>query len=85
VVQRKAIPLPELPVGRAAIVATVDEALPELMEIGFVPGAHVRPRHSGVGGDPRVYEVDGALVALRRTAARRVQVLAAPEGMEGKD
>jgi ferrous iron transport protein A len=85
VVERKAIPLPELPVGRAAIVATVDEALPELMEVGFVPGAQVKPRHSGVGGDPRVYEVDGTLVALRRTVARHVHVLAAQRGMEGED
>ena len=83
--ERKVITLPELPVGRAAIVATVDEGLPELTEIGFVPGAQVKPRHSGVGGDPRVYEVDGALVALRRTAARRVHVLVAPEGMEAAD
>ena len=66
--------LPDLPEGRSAVIATVDEALTELMEIGFVPGAHVRPMHSGVGGDPRVYELDGTLVALRRAAARHIYV-----------
>ena len=66
--------LPDLPEGCAAVIATVDEGLTELTEIGFVPGAHVRPTHSGVGQDPRVYELDGTLVALRRAAARHVGV-----------
>jgi len=66
--------LPDLPEGCAAVIATVDEGLTELTEIGFVPGAHVRPTHSGMGRDPRVYELDGTLVALRRAAARHVRV-----------
>lgn len=81
----KGMALPDLPLGRVARVASVDEALPELVEVGFVPGARVKPRHTGLGGDPRVYEVDGALVALRRGAARRVHVVAAPEGMEAEE
>jgi Fe2+ transport system protein FeoA len=56
------------------VVATVDDELAELIEIGFVPGAHVRPTHAGMGGDPRVYELDGTLVALRYDAARHVRV-----------
>jgi Fe2+ transport system protein FeoA len=66
--------LPDLPQGCAAVVATVDDELAELIEIGFVPGAHVRPTHAGMGGDPRVYELDGTLVALRYDAARHVRV-----------
>ncbi|MFI5111956.1 MAG: ferrous iron transport protein A [Terriglobales bacterium] len=66
--------LADLPNGYAAVVATVDDELAELIEIGFVPGAHVRPTHAGVGGDPRVYELDGTLVALRYAAARHVRV-----------
>jgi Fe2+ transport system protein FeoA len=66
--------LADLPKGYAAVVATVDDELAELTEIGFVPGAHVKPTHSGMGGDPTVYEVDGALVALRRAAACHVYV-----------
>ncbi len=66
--------LPDLPEGCTAVIATVDEGLTELIEIGFVPGAQVRPTYSGVGQDPRVYELDGTLVALRRAAARHVGV-----------
>jgi Fe2+ transport system protein FeoA len=85
VAEGKPISLPDLPLGRMSRVATVDESLPELMEIGFVPGARVKPRYNGVAGGPRVYEVDGALVAVRRTAARGVQVLADQEGKEAED
>jgi len=77
--------LPDLPEGCAAVVATVDEGLAELMEIGFVPGAHVRPTHGGMGGDPRVYELDGTLVALRRAAARHVRVTLLHQGQKGAD
>ena len=66
--------LADLPEGCAAVIATVDEALTELMEMGFVPGAHVRPTHAGMGGDPRVYELDGTLVALRYAAAKHIRV-----------
>jgi len=85
VAARKGMALPDLPLGRVARVAAVEEALPELLEVGFVPGAQVEPRHTGLGGDPRVYEVDGALVALRRVAARRVRVVVAPEGIEAEE
>jgi Fe2+ transport system protein FeoA len=77
--------LADLPEGCAAVVATVDEELAELMEIGFVPGAHVRPTHSGMGGDPRVYELDGTLVALRHAAARHVRVTLLHQGRKEGD
>ncbi len=80
----KIAPLPDLPEGQLAIIATVDEALAELVEIGFAPGTYVRPTHSGVGGDPRVYELDGALVALRHGAARHVYVTLPDEGEKEK-
>jgi Fe2+ transport system protein FeoA len=73
-IKSKLAALADLPKGYAAVVATVDDQLAELMEIGFVPGAHVRPTHAGMGGDPRVYELDGTLVALRYDAARHVRV-----------
>ncbi len=74
------ISLPNLPEGCSAVIARVDEALTELMEIGFVPGAQIKPTHSGVGGDPRVYDLDGTLVALRRSAARQIYVSLPDEG-----
>ncbi len=79
-VRPKVTALPDLPEGLSAVIATVDEGLTELTEIGFVPGACVRPTHSGLGGDPRVYELDGTLVALRHAAARHVYVTLPDEG-----
>ncbi len=49
------------------------------MDLGFVAGARVIPTHSGPSGDPRVYDVDGARIALRRAAARQVHVTLATE------
>jgi Fe2+ transport system protein FeoA len=78
------ISLSNLPEGCSAVIATVDEGLTELMELGFVPGTQVKPTHSGLGGDPRVYELDGTLVALRRSAARQIYVSLPDEaGEEG--
>ena len=76
--QPRVAALADLPEGCAAVIATVDAALTELMEMGFVPGAQVRPTHAGMGGDPRVYELDGTLVALRCAAAKRVRVTLPP-------
>jgi Fe2+ transport system protein FeoA len=43
-----------------------------LMELGFVPGSRVIAVRAAPGGDPRVFRVDGAEVALRRETARRL-------------
>jgi len=40
-----------------------------LMELGFLPGHTVTRAHSAPGGDPRVFQVDGSEVALRRETA----------------
>ena len=40
-----------------------------LMELGFLPGHHITRAHSAPGGDPRVFQVDGSEVALRRETA----------------
>lgn len=46
-----------------------DDQVLRLMELGFLPGAHVAAAHSAPGGDPRVYRVDGSEFALRRETA----------------
>lgn len=43
-----------------------------LMELGFLPGHTVVPARSAPGGEPRVYQVDGSEVALRRETASRL-------------
>lgn len=50
----------DLPPGDAA----------RLMVLGFVPGARILVRQAAPGGDPVVYQVDGAEVAIRRETAR---------------
>jgi Fe2+ transport system protein FeoA len=44
------------------------------MEMGFIPGHRVSAARSAPGGDPRVFRVDGAEIALRRETARRILV-----------
>lgn len=45
-----------------------------LMELGFLPGTLVTPARSAPFGDPRVYQVDGSEVALRRETAIKMFV-----------
>ena len=45
-----------------------------LMNLGFVPGVEVTVTRSGPGGDPRIYRVDGAEIALRSELARQIAV-----------
>jgi ferrous iron transport protein A len=63
--------------GDAAILDRIDlpgEDAQRLMELGFLPGARVTAGLSAPGGDPRVFQVDGSEIALRRETARRLQV-----------
>lgn len=69
--------LAELPAGAEAVIERLD--LPEefaarLMEMGFIPGHRVAAALSAPGGDPRVFRIDGAEVALRRETARHILV-----------
>jgi Fe2+ transport system protein FeoA len=45
-----------------------------LMELGFLPGSRITAGHSAPGGDPRVFQVDGSEIALRRETAKRLKV-----------
>jgi ferrous iron transport protein A len=63
--------------GEAGIVDRLD--LPagdaqRLMELGFLPGTRVTAGHSAPGGDPRVFQVDGSEIALRRETARLLKI-----------
>jgi len=64
--------LSDLRKGEAGILEHIDLPEPEarrLMELGFLPGSMVVAARSAPGGDPRVFRVDGAEVALRRETA----------------
>jgi len=63
--------------GETAVVDRIDlpgDDARRLMELGFLPGTEVTAGQSAPGGDPRVFQVDGSEVALRRETAARVHV-----------
>ena len=63
--------------GDAGILDKIDlpgDDARRLMELGFLPGARVTAGLSAPGGDPRVFQVDGSEIALRRETAKRVTV-----------
>jgi len=76
-IRRRAASLEDLERGEQGILEALD--LPEdearrLMELGFIPGSRVTAGMSAPGGDPRVFQVDGSEVALRRETAARLRV-----------
>lgn len=73
--------LADLRCGERGALGAIDlepELARRLMELGFLPGALVTAGRSGPGGDPRVYLVDGAEIALRRETALHLEVRPVP-------
>jgi Fe2+ transport system protein FeoA len=67
--------------GDSAIIERIDLPGPDarrLMELGFLPGTRVTVGRSAPSGDPRVFEVDGSEIALRRETALRIGVRPLP-------
>jgi ferrous iron transport protein A len=63
--------------GDAAILDGINlppEDARRLMELGFLPGMQITAGRSAPGGDPRVFQVDGSEIALRRETARRLTI-----------
>jgi ferrous iron transport protein A len=63
--------------GDAAVLQGIDLPTDEarrLMELGFLPGTRITAGRSAPGGDPRVFQVDGSEIALRRETARHLTV-----------
>jgi ferrous iron transport protein A len=63
--------------GDAAILDGIDLPVDDarrLMELGFLPGTQVTAGLSAPGGDPRVFQVDGSEIALRRETAKKLRV-----------
>jgi Fe2+ transport system protein FeoA len=61
--------------GEEGVLETLDlpdDIATRLMELGFLPGARIRAGRAAPGGDPRVFEVDGSDVAIRRETASRL-------------
>lgn len=69
--------LADLRRGEQGVIAGMDlpnDIARRLMELGFLPGGTVRAGRSAPGGDPRVFEVDGSEVALRRETSSLIHV-----------
>jgi ferrous iron transport protein A len=69
--------LSDLRLGETAVIGDIDlphELAFRLMELGFLPGSIVEAARSAPGGDPRVFRVDGAEIALRSETAARVTI-----------
>ena len=69
--------LGDLRKGDVAVLCHIDlpaEDARRLMELGFLPGTRVTAGCCAPGGDPRVFQVDGSEIALRRETARRMKV-----------
>ena len=67
--------------GDAALLETIDlpaDDARRLMELGFLPGTSVTAGQSAPGGDPRVFQVDGSEIALRRATAAHLTIRTEP-------
>jgi len=54
-----------------------------MMDLGVIPGTTVRAELQGPGGDPTGYRIRGAVIALRRQQAERIQIRRSSESAEG--
>ncbi|HEX2983137.1 MAG TPA: FeoA family protein, partial [Ignavibacteriales bacterium] len=65
--------------GEIAVVAELSQALRgpvrrRLLDLGIVPGTKIKAVISSIGGDPRAYEVRGALIALRKDQTDHIYI-----------
>jgi len=73
--------LSDLPAGSLGEVVSLDPGLRgfmrrRLLDLGFTPGARIRPDLTTFSGDPRAYRLRGTTIALRRDQSDRVLVRA---------
>ena len=69
--------LSDVGVGESAVVDSLelpDDVLDHLMHLGFLPDATIDVLRRAPAGDPTVYRVEGAEIALRRETAQYIQV-----------
>ncbi len=69
--------LADLHVGESAVLDKLEmepATAEHLMNLGLIPGVQVLVAHSGPGGDPRIYRVEGTELALRGELSRRITI-----------
>ena len=75
--------LDELPLDRVARIVQVGGTGPfrrRLLELGLLPNTRIRRTGSAPLGDPKTFQVRGAVLALRRAEATSVSVELVDEG-----
>ncbi|MCA9425525.1 MAG: ferrous iron transport protein A, partial [Candidatus Omnitrophica bacterium] len=75
-IEGSASDLSSLPVGETAVVSRIhtDGLLRRrLLDLGFVPSTRVESVRRSPGGDPTIYRVRGAKVALRKSDAKLIE------------
>ena len=73
--------LSQIGVGQSAVVASMElpgEVADHLMHLGFLPDATIDVMRRAPAGDPTVYRIEGAEIALRYETARHIQVRHTP-------
>ena len=73
----RSVPLHTLPIGQKARVAvlTSDAATRRrMLDLGIVNGTDIKPLFSSPAGDPIAYLIRGAVIALRKDAAKDILV-----------
>jgi Fe2+ transport system protein FeoA len=76
-VEVQVMALSEIEVGASAVVDSLElphDVLDHLMHLGFLPDATIDVLRRAPAGDPTVYRVEGAEIALRRETARHIHV-----------
>ncbi len=74
----KPVTLASLEPGRTAVIGELAFDEPDavrVMELGFIPGAPVSCQRFVPLGDVAVYQVDGAMVAIRRETAAQIEIV----------
>ena len=74
-----------LSLGQNAVISDlhlVGRQRQHMEDLGFLPGALIKPLHRGPSGDPTAYSVMGAVIALRQEDAS--QILCTPISDEGR-
>ena len=77
VLEVRVMALSEVEVGESAVVDSLElphDVLDHLMHLGFLPDATIDVLRRAPAGDPTVYRVEGAEIALRRETARYIHV-----------
>ncbi len=79
-IEAQVMALSDMAVGSSAVVASIElphDVGDHLMHLGFLPDATIDVLRRAPAGDPTVYRVEGAEIALRRETACHILVRAA--------